>query len=93
MAKKKTKKSKDKKRVDQDTSPLGPWTTNFDYGGPEDGSDVGSGTGLFQCMNDGKCKSVDEFQKKKKKRPHARKFALLYIIEQIARGEALDQET
>ncbi len=87
MAKKKKDTKKKKKRVDYDISSKGPWVSNFDYGGSEEGSDVGPGRGLYNGPMD-KYKSVEEWRKKKDKRPHSRKFALMYIIELIARGEA-----
>lgn len=72
-SKKKSKKSKDKKRVDLDTRPYpNPLFTNYDYGGPEGGSEVGPGTGLYHGSM-GKHKSVTEFLEKARKRKYRRK--------------------
>jgi hypothetical protein len=70
----KKQKSKDKKRVDLDVRPLGPWFSNFDYGGPSEGGEESPGTGLYHGKMD-KYKSVKEFIDKSRKRKH-RKHAL-----------------
>ena len=96
MVKKKTKK-KDKERVDLDTRPFpNPLFQKYDLYGPSEGGEVSPGTGLFDAMNKGKVKSVDEFLDKARKRQHSaesRKKALMYIVELIARGEAGGKET
>lgn len=82
----KKKKSKDKKRVDLDTRPYpNPLFTNYDYGGPEGGSKVGPGTGLYQGSM-GKYKSVSDFLEKARKRKY-RKAALMDIIDNMAAND------
>ena len=61
------------KRVDKDVRPVGPWVSNYDYGGPEGGSDVGPGTGLYHGTMD-KYKSVTDFLNKSRKRRFSKKF-------------------
>ena len=75
---------KDKKRVDLDTRPVGPWVQNYDYGGPEDGDDVSPGTGLYHGDMD-KYDSVSDFLEQARKRKH-RKRSLDYILELIKRA-------
>ena len=71
--KKKTKKQKDEERVDLDTRTYpNPWFSNYDYGGPEEGSEVGPGRGLY----------TGEFLEKARKRKH-RKKALRELAYQI----------
>lgn len=84
QSKTKTKtKKKDKKRVDLDTRPYpNPFFTNYDYGGPEDGTDVSPGTGLYHGWM-GKYKSTKEFIDRSRRRRHRRK-AFLDIISKIA---------
>jgi hypothetical protein len=76
MAKKKkkeTKKQKDKKRVDQDVRPYPHlFFTNYDYGGPEEGSEISPGRGLYSG-DMSKYKSVTEFLEKARKRKHRKK--------------------
>lgn len=73
--KKKRKKKKDKKRVDMDVRPYpNPFFRNYDYGGPEGGSEVSPGTGLYHGKMD-KYKSVKDFLDKARERKH-RKRAL-----------------
>jgi len=80
--KKRKKKKKSKKRVDLDVRPYpNPLFTNYDYGGPEGGSDVSPGTGLYQDSM-GKYKSVSEFLDKARKRKY-RKAALQDIIDKM----------
>ena len=80
--KKSTKKSKDKKRIDLDTRPYpNPWFTNYDYGGPEDGSEVGPGRGLYNGKMD-KYKSTKDFIDKSRKRKYRRK-ALAILCDDI----------
>ena len=62
-----------KKRVDMDVRPVGPWVSNYDYGGPEGGSDVGPGTGLYHGTMS-KYKSVTDFLNKARKRRFSKKF-------------------
>jgi hypothetical protein len=71
------KKKKDKKRVDMDIRPHGPLFKNYDYGGPEDGSDISPGTGLYHGKMD-KYKSVSDFLEKARKRKYRKKA--LYMI-------------
>jgi len=81
--KKRKKKKKSKKRVDLDVRPYpNPLFTNYDYGGPEGGSDVSPGTGLYQDSM-GKYKSVSEFLDKARKRKY-RKAALQDIIDKMS---------
>lgn len=66
-------KKKKNKRVDMDVRPYpSPLFKNFDYGGPEDGSDVSPGTGLYQGNMD-KYKSTKDFIEKSRKRKHRKK--------------------
>lgn len=94
---KKSKKKKDQERVDMDTRPFpNPLFRNYDLYGPSEGDETSPGTGLYDAMNKGKVKSVDEFVQKSRKRKHSaesRKKALMYIIELITRGEAGGKET
>jgi hypothetical protein len=62
-----------KKRLDLDVRPIGPLVRNYDYGGPEGGSDVGPGTGLYHGTMD-KYKSVSDFLNKSRKRRFSKKF-------------------
>lgn len=78
MAKKNTKKQKDKKRVDLDVRPI-PFFTNYDYGGPEEESETSPGRGLYNG-NMGKYKSVSELLEKARKR----KMAFRRLAYQIA---------
>jgi tRNA nucleotidyltransferase/poly(A) polymerase len=84
--KKKKKKGKSKKRVDLDVRPYpNPLFTNYDYGGPEGGSEVGPGTGLYQGSM-GKYKSVSDFLEKARKRKY-RKAALADIIDKMTEND------
>ena len=61
-------KKKDKKRVDLDVRPNpNPLFTNYDLYGPENGSDVSPGTGLYHGDMD-KYKSVKDFINKSRKK-------------------------
>lgn len=75
---------KDKKRVDLDTRPYpNPIFRNYDYGGPEEGSEVGPGRGLYNGPMD-KYKSVKEFiDHDRKRRRKKRKAALAHIVESM----------
>ncbi len=91
MAKKKRKRKGEpkKEKGHPKPRPQGPWVSNFDYGGPEEGSDVGPGTGLYHGRMD-KYKSVADFLKKQRKRKHSKKFRLAQF-EAIIRAFRLDQ--
>lgn len=85
-SKKQKKKDKKKKRVDLDVRPYpNPLFTNYDYGGPEGGSEVSPGTGLYQGSM-GKYKSVSDFLEKARKRKY-RKAALKDIIDKMAEND------
>jgi hypothetical protein len=83
MAKKKKnpKKQKDKKRVDMDVRPY-LFFENYDYGGPEEGSEISPGRGLYSG-DMSKYKSVSEFLEKARKRKH-RKKAFRQLLFKIA---------
>ena len=73
-------KKSDKKRVDLDVRPEGPWYNNYDYGGPEDASESGPGRGLYNGKMD-KYKTVKEFiDKKRKNRDKVRRKSALDIF-------------
>jgi len=74
---------KKNKRVDLDVRPNpSPLFQNYDYGGPEDGSEISPGTGLYNGEMD-KYDSVEDFLEKARKRKH-RKEALLMLVKKIA---------
>lgn len=81
MAKKNKKKNKKETSTHVQTRPPGPFFPNYDYGGPEEGSESGPGTGLYHGNMD-KYKSVKDFLDKARKRPHTRKKAWewLYLL-------------
>lgn len=84
--KKETKKQKDKKRVDLDVRPYPHmFFRNYDYGGPEEGSETSPGTGLYSG-DMSKYKSVSDFLEKARKRKH-RKKAFLELLYKIATAE------
>jgi hypothetical protein len=80
----------DKKRVDMDIRPMPQFVRNYDYAGPEDGSDVGPGTGLYHG-DMAQHKSVQDFLNKARKRRFSkgykkrksRKQAFQYIVNRI----------
>lgn len=75
---------KDKKRVDLDVRPEGPWYSNYDLYGPEEASSSGPGRGLYNGKMD-KYKSVKEFiDKKRKKRKALKKAFTASQLEKIA---------
>jgi hypothetical protein len=77
-----TKKSdkKDKKRVDKDVRPApNPFFNNYDYGGPEEGSETSPGTGLYHGSM-GKYKSVGDFLDKSRKRKKAFEEILEWLL-------------
>lgn len=76
---------KDKKRVDNDVRPEGPWFSNYDYGGPDEATSTSPGRGLYNGSM-GKYKSVTEFIDKKRKRRKEIKKA--FTIEQLDKAAA-----
>jgi len=78
--------NEDKKRVDQTTRPYpNPWFQNYDYGGPEDGSETGPGRGLYNGPMD-KYKSTREFIEKDRKRRRKKREKKLTHIREKARA-------
>ncbi|TXG77355.1 hypothetical protein E6Q11_02950 [Candidatus Dojkabacteria bacterium] len=59
--------SKDKKRVDLDVRPEGPWFSNYDYAGPDEPTEISPGKGLYNGKMD-RYKSVRDFIEMKRKR-------------------------
>jgi len=87
----------DKKRVDMDIRPMPQFVRNYDYGGPEEGTEVGPGTGLYHG-DMGKHKSVQDFLNKARKRRFSkgykkrksRKQAFEYIVNRIILAQKRD---
>jgi hypothetical protein len=76
----------DKKRVDLDVRPEGPWYSSYDYGGPEEASDSGPGRGLYNGKMD-KHKSVKDFiDKKRKRKRQLRKKAWEMLLDELQGG-------
>jgi len=83
MAKKKKKTKKKTKRVDLDVRPHLLFR-NYDYGGPEDATDISPGTGLYSGFM-GKYKSVADFLRKKRKQ---RKKVLRALLRHLLMKES-----
>lgn len=77
-------KKKDKKRVDLDVRPEGPWFSNYDYGGPDKPSKISPGKGLYNGMD--KYKSVSDFIKMKRKSRRELKNATTYTPDQLLKA-------
>lgn len=79
-----SKKEKDKKRVDQDIRPIGPWFSNYDYAGPEEATETSPGKGLYNGKMD-RYPSVKNFIETKRKKRRELKNAT-YSAEQILKA-------
>lgn len=80
------KKKKDEERASLDVRNKVPFFSNYDYGGPSEGSGVGSGTGLYDYMYQNPDNpSVGDFLEKARKRRH-RKKGITRIILKIAQS-------
>ena len=75
---------KDKKRVDLDVRPEGPWFSNYDYGGSEKATETSPGKGLYNGSMD-KYKSVRDFIEMKRKRRRELKKAT-YTSDQLLKA-------
>lgn len=75
---------KDKKRVDLDVRPEGPWFSNYDYGGSDKPSKTSPGKGLYNGKMD-KYKSVRDFINMKRKSRRELKNAT-YTSDQLLRA-------
>lgn len=81
---------KDKKRVDLDVRPEGPWFKNYDYGDPDKATETSPGTGLYSGKMD-KYKSVKDFIDQKRKRKHElRRKAMLVILETLISANKME---
>jgi hypothetical protein len=88
-----------KKRTDLDVRPLPQLVRNYDYGGPEEGTEVGPGTGLYHG-DMSKYKSVQDFLNKARKRRFSkgykkrksRKQAFQYIVNRIMISKKADEQ-
>lgn len=75
---------KDKKRVDLDVRPEGPWFANYDYAGPDKATKTSPGKGLYNGSMD-RYKSVRDFIEMKRKRRRELKNAT-YTADQLLKA-------
>ncbi len=71
-------KKKKKKKKDEGSSVL---FQNFDYGGPEEGSDISPGTGPYRDMD--KNKSTKKFIERSRKRKHRKKLFRSFEVKAV----------